>query len=238
MQTHEERIKSELLHLGLIPDQDFDEVNTHPNTMHHQYNSSFAGYQGGAQTSGSHHDYSATASGFGHAKNTAHGGDEVLHELRRLQLELRSQMETNQHRKACVLQAAEDYMGWQNYNNLLDELSKQVETAHSKRFKGGKRKKKPQTDPVPIPENLIALMNKRDTVISRFRPIVSSDRFTIPERSIFAPDPEEANGKASDAPATAQQVSSPPPPAPPAESRDSATAGGVVELDETSTEKT
>lgn len=77
----------------------------------------------------------------------AHYDDEVAQRLRFLQAELREVMIANGAKKACLLQIAEDHMGYQEFATIRDDLDSQVTQAFSKRNrltgKGKKNVKRP-----------------------------------------------------------------------------------------------
>jgi transcriptional adapter 3 len=77
----------------------------------------------------------------------AHYDDEVGQRLRLLQSELKKQMIINGARKARLAQIAEEYMGYQEFAHIRDDLDTQVVQAFSKRNrtlgKGKKNNKRP-----------------------------------------------------------------------------------------------
>ncbi|KAJ3118181.1 Nephrocystin-4 [Phlyctochytrium bullatum] len=90
MMLLEDRLKSEIKHLGLLPDE---EVDPEPKEE-----------------------------------------DEVVTELRKLQQELRLVIMENTKRKQRLKEIACYHRGWEQYNMVLDALSKQIETDFVKRF--------------------------------------------------------------------------------------------------------
>ncbi|KAI8620248.1 histone acetyltransferases subunit 3-domain-containing protein [Chytriomyces sp. MP71] len=94
----EERLRSELRHLGLFGD---GEVETDPTEQ-----------------------------------------DEICAELRMLQNELRQQVAENAKRKAVLKEIASFYRGYEQYNSVLDAISKQIESDYLKRYRQNPNKKK------------------------------------------------------------------------------------------------
>eukprot|EP00842_Homolaphlyctis_polyrhiza_P000950 jgi/Hompol1/1856/HPOL_004880-RA len=93
--------------------------------------------------------------------------DEILTELLQRQNELRTLAVTNMQRKQRVHEVAERWMGWQEYNSLLDEINKNLEQSFSKRFKSSKNKKgkKIVKEHRPLSESQIAAMESRRRLI-------------------------------------------------------------------------
>ena len=65
---------------------------------------------------------------------SSNADDEIVIELRKKQHELRHAVEVNMQRKEKLLEISRRWMGWQEYNNLLDEINKNIEQAFLKRY--------------------------------------------------------------------------------------------------------
>ncbi|KAH6575452.1 hypothetical protein BASA60_005040 [Batrachochytrium salamandrivorans] len=121
--------------------------------------------------------------------------DEIFMELRSKQDELREHILLNSRRKRRIHEIAEKWMGWQEYNGLLDEINKNLEQGFAKRLKSGKSRKgrKPVKEHRPVSESLIAAMESRKRLIRDvgdvFFPV---ERFAVPSESVFQnlPPPE------------------------------------------------
>jgi hypothetical protein len=60
--------------------------------------------------------------------------NEITAQLLQTQELLREQIKINSSRKKTLLKIAEEYMAYQEYNALLDDLNKQITQAYTKRF--------------------------------------------------------------------------------------------------------
>jgi hypothetical protein len=85
LQVYEDRLKAELIHIGLIPRPEPE-------------------------------------------------NNEVLQALVKAQQELREQIQANSARKKRLLPIAEEYMAYQEYQTLLGDINKAVDSAYTKRF--------------------------------------------------------------------------------------------------------
>ncbi|KAJ3410432.1 Transcriptional regulator [Chytridiales sp. JEL 0842] len=116
-------------------------------------------------------------------------GDEVSAELRRLQGELRDQVSVNCKMKQKLKEVAVYYRGWEQYNSVLDALSKQIEVDFLKRYKQApknkKRSKSTQTIQV-INEQTLETIDKRKWLIDNIGALFPPERVTIPTKSIYA----------------------------------------------------
>lgn len=65
---------------------------------------------------------------------TSREENEITAQLLQTQDLLREQIKINSTRKQALLKIAEEYMAYQEYNTLLDDLNKQVAQAYTKRF--------------------------------------------------------------------------------------------------------
>ncbi|RKO83436.1 histone acetyltransferases subunit 3-domain-containing protein [Blyttiomyces helicus] len=117
--------------------------------------------------------------------------DEVLRELLQKQEELREQVALNEARKKRLREVAQKWMGWQEYNAILDEINRNIETAYVKRFRSApksKGKKKPANVPeyrVPMAETVITYMENRKRMIRDIGAFLNPERFRIPDNSIY-----------------------------------------------------
>ncbi|TPX57742.1 hypothetical protein CcCBS67573_g09221 [Chytriomyces confervae] len=68
--------------------------------------------------------------------------DEICTQLRSLQEELRQQVSENTRRKRILKEIASFYRGWEQYNSVLDAISKQIESDYMKRYRQNSNKKK------------------------------------------------------------------------------------------------
>ncbi|KAJ3219300.1 Transcriptional regulator [Dinochytrium kinnereticum] len=96
--------------------------------------------------------------------------DEIANELRRLQQELRSQILENTRRKQRLREIASYYRGWEQYNLVLDAMSKQIEADYLKRFKQNpknRRKIKASQSVRAIPEATLENIEKRKMLIEK-----------------------------------------------------------------------
>ena len=92
--------------------------------------------------------------------------DEISLELKKYQSQLREQIQINTNRKARVRAVAEKWMAYQEYNNLLDEVSKTIQTTYSKRYLPVKKsKRKLPADGKLIPEGLMTSVRARKKLI-------------------------------------------------------------------------
>lgn len=60
--------------------------------------------------------------------------DEISIDLKKAQKQLRLQMEENDFMKEKLLVVAQEWVGWQEYNALLDDVNKQIEQFYDKKF--------------------------------------------------------------------------------------------------------
>ncbi|KAJ3107201.1 Transcriptional regulator [Phlyctochytrium planicorne] len=114
--------------------------------------------------------------------------DEITAELKRLQQELRTQVMENTRRKQRLKEAASFYRGWEQYNTVLDTLSKQIESDYLKRFKQNpknRRKIKVSHAVRTIPEATLENIEKRKTLIEKIGCLFPPEKVTIPQESIY-----------------------------------------------------
>ncbi|KAJ3091521.1 Transcriptional regulator [Quaeritorhiza haematococci] len=112
--------------------------------------------------------------------------DEISVELRARQQELRDLRTVNRFRKDRLLERAKSWMAWQEYNNLLDEINKQIELAYVKRFRVAKKKKaKASKESKPMSESVVQLLERRKRILRELGPLFNLKKFSIPENSIY-----------------------------------------------------
>ncbi|KAJ3328629.1 Transcriptional regulator [Blyttiomyces sp. JEL0837] len=122
--------------------------------------------------------------------------DEISQELRQVQNELLEQMSENIRRKQILKDIASYYRGWEQYNSVLDALSKQIETDYVKRYKQNpkhkKRTKTATTSHVVLDQTLDSI-EKRRNLIDNIGSLFPAERVTIPTVSIYDIPKVEAN---------------------------------------------
>ncbi|KAI8915409.1 histone acetyltransferases subunit 3-domain-containing protein [Powellomyces hirtus] len=117
--------------------------------------------------------------------------DEISSELRSLQSQLRSQTSVNRMRKRQLRDIATKWMGWQEYNGVLDDINKNIEQAYVKRFrtpaKSKGKKRISRGEYRPMGENVMQHLNNRKRLISELGVFLPADAFTMPTTSIYTP---------------------------------------------------
>lgn len=68
------------------------------------------------------------------SKEETHQDNEIINHLQLTQQKLREQIQVNARRKRLLLGVAEGFMGYQEYNALLDDVNKSIESAYIRRF--------------------------------------------------------------------------------------------------------
>ncbi|PVU92459.1 hypothetical protein BB561_003826 [Smittium simulii] len=118
-------------------------------------------------------------------KNTE--DDEVAAELRQLQDLLKAQQSINNSRKLKLASVARDYLGYQEYKLIMEELDKQIEQSYLKRNRSLKSKKKKTIAPraVPVSTNLMSLIDRRNRFLECIGPIFTRENFVNITHSIF-----------------------------------------------------
>ncbi|RKP09128.1 histone acetyltransferases subunit 3-domain-containing protein, partial [Thamnocephalis sphaerospora] len=112
--------------------------------------------------------------------------DEICAELRTLQRQLREQEETNSMRKRKLAVIARDYIASQEYNQILEELDRQVEQSFARRHRVKKAKRKKLSGPkTALSDNAVSALDRRRRFIEGIGTLFSSERFNIPTKSIF-----------------------------------------------------
>ncbi|KAI9344276.1 histone acetyltransferases subunit 3-domain-containing protein [Obelidium mucronatum] len=128
--------------------------------------------------------------------------DEICQELRTLQKDLREQVDENKKRKQILLERASYYRGWEQYNSVLDAISKQIESDYLKRFRQNPNKKKKSSSRpsggggVPIGgalsskhhnihDQTLDNIKKRRLLIDTIGSLFPYEKVTIPTESIY-----------------------------------------------------
>ncbi|OMJ21928.1 Chromatin-remodeling complexes subunit ngg1 [Smittium culicis] len=119
--------------------------------------------------------------------------DEVSVEIRRLSKILQSQIELNNSRKKKLFSVVREYLGFQEYRTIIDELDKQIESNYSKRSRNQKSKKRKSIQPkgVSVSTNTMALIERRRRFIDSIGILFKDPKFVNPTTNIF--DPSEQN---------------------------------------------
>ncbi|ORY48607.1 hypothetical protein BCR33DRAFT_657515 [Rhizoclosmatium globosum] len=130
--------------------------------------------------------------------------DEICVEMRALQSELRQQVAENTKRKQILHERASYYRGWEQYNSVLDAISKQIESDYLKRFRQNPNKKKKSSSKttaslIPgtlvggvlsakhhnIHEQTLDNIKKRKMLIESIGSLFPYEKVTIPVESIY-----------------------------------------------------
>ncbi|KAI9594796.1 histone acetyltransferases subunit 3-domain-containing protein [Syncephalis fuscata] len=113
--------------------------------------------------------------------------DEICGELRSLQRELREVEATNTQRKRKLVNIVQDYIGCQEYQQILDELDRHVEQSFARRHRVKKTKRKKLGGPkAGLSDTAVSALDRRRRFVDSIGRIFTSDRFSIPEKSIFS----------------------------------------------------
>ncbi|KAJ3018124.1 Transcriptional regulator [Thoreauomyces humboldtii] len=116
--------------------------------------------------------------------------DDISVELRSLQAQLRQQVAANRSRKRKLKEVATKWMGWQEYNGVVDDINKNIEQAYNKRFrtpaKSKGKKKITRGEYRPIGENVMQHLNNRNRIISELGAFLPAEDFALPVTSIYA----------------------------------------------------
>ncbi|KAJ2726589.1 Transcriptional regulator [Coemansia sp. Benny D115] len=118
--------------------------------------------------------------------------DEVCVALRALQRQLREQVRINAERKDRLLSIAKEHIGYQEYIQVIDELDKQVEQSYLKRHRLTKSRKRKSTPvkTVALSDNALNAIDRRKRVINAIGHLFPSEKFDLPEESIFKDIPK------------------------------------------------
>jgi hypothetical protein len=124
--------------------------------------------------------------------------DELSLELKKLQRDLWDQTAVNEKRKSKVKQVAEKWMGYQEYQSLLEEINKNIQQAYTKRYSSKKSKsssnggggsssgRKIATDYKPIPDGTLHTLKARRKLVREVGyPYFRPELFRVPKESIF-----------------------------------------------------
>lgn len=139
--------------------------------------------------------------------------DEVCFELRALQQELKGAVVRNRRRKKALLPILKEYLAYQEYSTISEDLDKQVDQAYIKRLKAKSKKKKASTEPTTTTpqqqaanSGLKSLLDKRNRWITNIGKVFKAPEIMkrIPSESIFRDEAhsedEDADGEVEVAP--------------------------------------
>ncbi|KAI9101023.1 histone acetyltransferases subunit 3-domain-containing protein [Phlyctochytrium arcticum] len=116
--------------------------------------------------------------------------DEISHELRKLQTELRERYAINRTRKLQLKEVAQRWMAYQEYNGVLDDINKNIEQAYIKRFrtptKSKGKKKIIKGEYRPMAENVMQHLENREKLIQEVGGFFPPDQFQLPQTSIYS----------------------------------------------------
>ncbi|ORX69905.1 hypothetical protein DL89DRAFT_234695, partial [Linderina pennispora] len=113
--------------------------------------------------------------------------DEVCVTLRSLQRQLHEQVKLNKARKERLLPIAKEYIGYQEYTQVIEELDKQVEQSYVKRHRltKSRKRKSASVKPVALSDNAVNAMDRRRRVIQAIGHLFPAEKFALPTQSIF-----------------------------------------------------
>jgi len=103
--------------------------------------------------------------------------NEICSKIRELQQELREQVSINEKRKKKLLKISQDWIAYQQFNEVLEDQERQIEQAYTKRLKLSKKKKRPLHK--PISENVLSLIQKRKSIIKDITSLFPPDKFSL-----------------------------------------------------------
>ncbi|PVV00968.1 hypothetical protein BB560_004631 [Smittium megazygosporum] len=114
--------------------------------------------------------------------------DEVSAEIRKLSALLETQQKINLERKKRLLKVAEDYLGYQEFKLVIEELDKQIEQSYLKRtrnLKSKKRKSAPVRVTTSVSPNVLTLIEKRRKLLNCIGFLFPEESFVTDDRSIY-----------------------------------------------------
>ncbi|PWA01027.1 hypothetical protein BB558_002887 [Smittium angustum] len=113
--------------------------------------------------------------------------DEISTEIRRLQGLLVEQHQVNNERKKALLDVARQYLGFQEFRSIIEELDKQIEQGFMKRSRATKPKKRKSTSmkTPSVSTNIMTLVDRRRRVIDSINHLFPSEKFINPKESIY-----------------------------------------------------
>jgi len=103
--------------------------------------------------------------------------NEICSKIRELQQELREQVLINEKRKKKLLKISQDWIAYQQFNEVLEDQERQIESAYTKRLKLSKKKKRPLHK--PISENILSLIQKRKSIIKDMSTLFPPEKFSL-----------------------------------------------------------
>lgn len=100
--------------------------------------------------------------------------DEITRELVQIQAELREQARINNERKSKLFSVAKKWMAYQEFNSILDEGDKLIDSVYTRRLKSAKKsKKKPPKETKNVPENVMQMITRRNRLLDEIAPVFS-----------------------------------------------------------------
>ncbi|ORX45360.1 hypothetical protein BCR36DRAFT_358278 [Piromyces finnis] len=103
--------------------------------------------------------------------------NEICSKIRELQKELREQVAVNEKRKKKLLKISQDWIAYQQFNEVLEDQERQIESAYTKRLKLSKKKKRSLHK--PISENVLSLIQKRKSIIKDITTLFPPEKFSL-----------------------------------------------------------
>jgi len=107
--------------------------------------------------------------------------NEICTKIRELQQQLREQVSINEKRKKKLLKSSQDWIAYQQFNEVLEDQERQIESVYNKRLKLSKKKKRPLHK--PIPENVLSLIQKRKSILKDMKTLFPPEKFSLPTLS-------------------------------------------------------
>ncbi|KAI8895072.1 histone acetyltransferases subunit 3-domain-containing protein [Globomyces pollinis-pini] len=115
--------------------------------------------------------------------------NEITSQLLKHQEELRNQIRINSKRKSKLLTIAQEHMAYQEYNALLDDVNKNIESVYTKRFKTVTKKgtkKKLVRESRPLSDPVIHFVQNRKKLINDVGSVYfPKAKFELPSESIY-----------------------------------------------------
>ncbi|KAG4103224.1 hypothetical protein H8356DRAFT_1647483 [Neocallimastix lanati (nom. inval.)] len=103
--------------------------------------------------------------------------NEICSKIRELEQELREQVSINEKRKKKLLKISQDWIAYQQFNEVLEDQEKQIESVYNKRLKLSKKKKRPLHK--PISENVLSLIQKRKSILKDMSLLFPPENFIL-----------------------------------------------------------
>jgi len=118
--------------------------------------------------------------------------DEICFQLRYLQESLKKQVAINNARKAKLYEKAKAYLAFQEYEQLVSDVHKQLEKIYLNRMKPGKKGKK-KDKPKPITEQSVKLLRDSDRLLKKLARVFPRENYLPPKESIYEGNEAEDN---------------------------------------------